>query len=59
MSKMHDEINDVKILSRGSRVKVDEGRRVLRMSKGKPVGIRTWVRIDFLTHHGRWTLVTV
>jgi len=59
MSKMHDETNDVKILSRGSRVKVDEERRVLRMSKGTPVGIRTWARIDFLTHHRGWTLVSV
>ena len=58
MAKKHDESDDVRILARIGRVKVNEGKKTLRMSKGAFIGIRTWGRIDFLTNHRGWTLVT-
>ena len=56
---MHVEGDDQKILARIGKVKVDAGRKVLRMSKGLIVGLKTWGRIDFLTHRRGWVLVTV
>ena len=56
---MHVESDDLKILARIGKVKVDAGRKVLRMSKGLIVGLKTWGRIDFLTQHRGWVLVTV
>ena len=58
MSKKHEEDKDVKILARVGRVRVDEKKKMLRMSKGAVVGIRTWGRIDFLTNYCGWTLVS-
>ena len=55
---MHVESADLKILARMGKVKVDAERKVLRMSKGLVVGLKTWGRIDFLTHHRGWVLVT-
>ena len=57
MSKKHEEGNDVRILSRSGRIRVEEGTKRLRMAKDALVGIRTWGRIDFLTNHRGWTLV--
>ena len=57
--KMHVESNDLTILARGGQVKADAGRKVLRMSKGAVAGLKTWGRIDFLTHHRGWSLVMV
>ena len=56
---MHVESADLKILARMGKVKVDAERKVLRMSKGLIVGLKTWGRIDFLTQHRGWVLVTV
>ena len=56
---MHVESNDLTILARGGKVKADAGRKVLRMSKGAVAGLKTWGRIDFLTHHRGWSLVMV
>jgi hypothetical protein len=58
MAKKHDESNDVDILIRVGRIKVNKEKKILRMSKGTDVGIRTWGRIDFLTHYRGWTLIT-
>ena len=58
MAKKHDESNDVDILIRVGRVKVNEEKKKLRVSKDALIGIRTWGRIDFLTNHRGWTLVT-
>ncbi len=58
MAKKHDESNDVDILIRVGRIKVKKEKKILRMSKGTDVGIRTWGRIDFLTHYRGWTLIT-
>ena len=56
---MHVESKDLEILARTGKVKADAGRKVLRMSKGLIVGLKTWGRIDFLTQHRGWVLVTV
>ena len=58
MAKIHVESNDLKILARG-KVKVNEKRKMLRMSRGAVAGLKTRGRIDFLTNHRGWTLVTV
>ena len=57
MAKKHDESDDVRILARTGRVKLNEEKKTLRMSKDAVVGIRTWGRIDFLTNHRGWSLV--
>ena len=57
MAKKHVEGDDVKILARVGRVKVNEEKETLRMSKGAVIGIKTWGRIDFLTNHRGWSLV--
>ena len=59
MAKRHDEEDDLKILCRDGRFKVDTVRKILRMSKGTDVGIKTWGRIDFLTHYKGYSLITV
>ena len=58
MAKKHVEEDDAKILDRTGRVGVDKGNKTLRMSKGAVIGIKTWGRIDFLTNHQGWTLVS-
>ena len=58
MAKKHEEGNDVEILARVGRVRVKEETKTLRMSKDAVIGIRTWGRIDFLTNHRGWTLVS-
>ena len=55
---MHVESKDLEILARTGKVKADAGRKVLHLSKGLVVGLKTWGRIDFLTHHRGWVLVT-
>ena len=58
MARIHVESNDLKILARGM-VRVNEKRKMLRMSRGAVVGLKTRGRIDFLTNHRGWTLVMV
>lgn len=58
MGKKHDEGNDVRILARLGRVKVNEEKMTLRVPKDAVVGIKAWGRIDFLTNHRGWTLVS-
>ena len=57
MAKKHVEGDDVRILALAGRVRVNEEKKTLRMSKDAVVGIRTWGRIDFLTNHRGWSLV--
>ena len=57
MAKKHVEGDDVRALARAGRVKVNEEKKTLRMSKDAVIGIRTWGRIDFLTNHRGWSLV--
>ena len=58
MAKKHEEGKDVEILARIGRVRVNEEKKTLRMSKDAVIGIKTWGRIDFLTNHRGWTLVS-
>ena len=58
MLKKHDESNDVRILARDGRVRVNEEKMTIRVPKNAVVGIKTWGRIDFLTNHRGWTLVS-
>ena len=58
MAKKHVEEDDAKILDRTGRVSVDEEKKMLRMSKDAVIGIKAWGRIDFLTNHQGWTLVS-
>lgn len=59
MAKLHVESDDLKILARRREIKVNERRKMLRMPKGAVVGLKTWGRIYFLTHHRGWTLIVV
>ena len=58
MAKKHEADNDVKILARGEKVRINEEKKTLRVSKDAVVGIRTWGRIDFLTNHRGWSLAS-
>ena len=57
MMKIHVESNDQAILTRLGKVKVNVRRKMLRLSKGAVIGLKTIGRIDFLTNHQGWTLV--
>ena len=58
MAMKHEEGRDVELLARSGRVRVNEEKKTLRVSKDAGIGIRTWGRIDFLTNHRGWTLVS-
>ena len=58
MAKKHEEVNDARIRARDGRVRVNEEKKSLRRSKDAVIGIKTWGRIDFLTNHRGWTLVS-
>lgn len=49
MSKQHDENEDVRILSR--KCYVNQGTKTIKASRSANIGIRSWGRIDFLTHY--------
>lgn len=56
MRKKHEENNDVRCLSRNG-IKCDERVKVIRANKGSVIGIRSWGRIDFLTHYKGWVFL--
>lgn len=49
MSKRHDENKDIRLVSRVAKVNVYE--KTIQAPKSSLIGIRTWGRIDFLTHY--------
>lgn len=51
----HDENQDLSILSR--RFTVNRGFKTITIPKDQPVGIRTWGRIDYLTHYCGYRLL--
>ena len=57
MTKRHQESNDVQILVRTGRVRVNEEKKTLRVLKDAVIGIKTWGRIDFLCNHKKWKMV--
>lgn len=54
MAKRHSEDKAVKSITRVS--KVNALAKTLQVSKGAVIGIKTWGKIDFLTHYCGWTL---
>lgn len=56
MTERHEESKDVQILARTGRVRVNEGKKTLCVSKDAVIGIKTWGRIDFLCNHKKWTM---
>ena len=58
MTERHQESNDAQILARTGRVRVNEGKKTLRVSKDAVIGIKMWGRIDYLCNHKGWTIVT-
>lgn len=56
MAKRHSEDKAVKSITRVS--KVNAMTKTLQVSKGAIIGIKTWGKIDFLTHYCGCTLKT-
>lgn len=50
---LHNEETDVRLLNRSGIVKVVPGKVIInkKAMASKPIGIRRWSRIDFLTNH--------
>nr|DAG97113.1 MAG TPA: hypothetical protein [Crassvirales sp.] len=55
MSKKHDENKDLRLISRIA--KVDYSNMTIQAPKSSVIGIRSWSRIDFLTHYCGWAFI--
>lgn len=55
MSKNHDENKDLKLVSRIA--KIDYSNKSIQAPKSSVIGIRTWGRIDYLTHYCGWVFI--
>ena len=53
MAKRHSEDKAVRSVARVC--KVDAKAKTLQVSKGAIIGIKTWGKMDFLTHYCGWT----
>ena len=53
MSKKHDESKDLRLVSRIA--KIDYSNKTIQAPKSALIGIKTWGRIDFLTHYCNWS----
>lgn len=51
----HDENKDLRLISRIA--KVNYADKTIQASKDTVIGIRTWGRIDYLTHYCGWTFI--
>lgn len=49
MGKKHDEVKDVRLLSR--KMRIDTHNKTIRASKSIIIGNTSWGRIDYLTHY--------
>ena len=56
MAKRYEEAKVAKSLDRVGRVNATT--KTLRVSKGANIGIKTWGKIDYLTHYCGWTLTS-
>lgn len=56
---LHNEETDVRLLNRSGIVKVVPGKVIINKKSmaSKPIGIRRWSRIDFLTNHCGYILI--
>ena len=55
MSKHHDENNDLRLISRIA--KIDYSDKTIQAPKSAIIGIRSWGRIDYLTHYCGWFFI--
>lgn len=55
MAKKHDENKDLRFISRIA--KIDYSNKTIQTSKTAIIGIRTWGRIDYLTHYCGWHFI--
>ena len=55
MAKNHDEAKDIRLVSRIARI--DYSNKTIQSPKSAIIGIKTWGRIDFLTHYCGWTFI--
>ena len=49
MANRHDESKDFRLV--GNKLKVDYSNKTIQAPKSAIIGIRTWSRIDYLTHY--------
>ena len=55
MSKKHDENKDLSLISRIA--KIDYSTKTIQAPKTAIIGIKSWGRIDFLTHYCGWYFI--
>lgn len=55
MKKIHDENKDLRLVSRIA--KIDYSNKSIQAPKNSVIGIRTWGRIDYLTHYCGWVFI--
>lgn len=51
----HDENKDLRLISRIA--KIDYSNKTIQASKSTVIGIRSWARIDYLTHYCGWYFI--
>lgn len=54
----HEENKDVRLISNHTGINIDWAQHCIEIDKDATVGIRTWGRIDYLTHCG-WRVVKI
>ena len=55
MNKKHDENKDLRLISRIA--KIDYSTKTIQAPKTAIIGIKSWGRIDFLTHYCGWHFI--
>lgn len=55
MRKRHEEERDVRCLSKVA--KCDWRNKTIKANKGALIGIKSWGRIDYLTHYKGWVFL--
>ena len=55
MNKKHDENKDLRLISRIA--KIDYSTKTIQTPKTAIIGIKSWGRIDFLTHYCGWHFI--
>lgn len=55
MAKKHDENKDLRLISRIAKINYSD--KTIQAPKSSIIGIRSWGRIDYLTHYCDWTFI--
>lgn len=55
----HEENKDVRLISNHTGINIDWAQHCIEIDKDATVGIRTWGRIDYLTHYCGWRAIKV